>query len=96
MLHDFAVGESKQVIEGGMDAAVVALADAKDEVPLGQDTMNALIVSAPAAFALDFQRGSENGRAISKSRIVLGEGVFIDKIVKPIDMPIDEHDFNER
>jgi len=79
-----------------MDAAVVALADAKNKAPLGKNAMDTLIVNAPAAFILDFQHGSENGRAISESRIVLGQGVFIDKIVKPIDMPIDEHDFNER
>ena len=34
MLNNFATGRSKKIVEGGMDTAVVALADAKNKAPL--------------------------------------------------------------
>ena len=79
-----------------MDAAEVALADAKDEVSLGENTMDAMVVDESAALVLGFQRGAENGQAISKSRVVLGVDGFVDKIRNPVEMSVDKHDFNER
>jgi hypothetical protein len=96
MLYHFALCESKEVIEGGMVTVVVALANAKHKVSLGENTMDAVIVDAPAALILGFQCGSENRHAISSSRVVLGVGVFINKIAKPIKLSIDEHHFDER
>ncbi len=52
MFHHFALCESKQIIEGGMVAAVVALAEAKHKVPLCKNTMDAMIVDASAALIL--------------------------------------------
>ena len=57
--------------------------------------MDAMIVNVTVDFILGRQRGVENGRAIARSRVVLGVGVFIDEIIELLEVPIDEHDINK-
>jgi len=61
MLHQFAVGDSKEIIEGGMNPAEVALADTQHEIALGQNTMEPLIVDASAALVRRLQCDSQRG-----------------------------------
>ena len=44
MFDQFVVSDAKQVVEGGMNPAKSALADAQDEIALGQNAVDALIV----------------------------------------------------
>ena len=56
MFNQLSICDAKQVIEGGMVSPTVTLADAKYEVTLSKNTMDALIVDAPATRILDFQQ----------------------------------------
>ena len=49
MFDQFVVSDAKQVVEGGMNPAKGALADAQDEIALGQNAVDALIVESVCA-----------------------------------------------
>ena len=55
MLYQSTFSDSKEVVEGGMITAKVALADAKHEISFGQNTMDSMIVYEPVAIVGIFQ-----------------------------------------
>ena len=58
MLYQSTFSDSKEVVEGGMITAKVALADAKHEISFGQNTMDSMIIDAPDAYVRSFESRS--------------------------------------
>ena len=79
-----------------MHAIIVAFTDAKHKAALSKYAVDSLIVYASAVVIFGLQCGLKNGDAISQSRTVLGETVFIDKFRQPVQLFFDENRFNER
>ena len=57
VFDQFASGDPEQVVEGGMDAVGVSLANAQHETALCQHTMDLLVVDLSATVLHGLQRG---------------------------------------
>ena len=96
MLDYFAVRESKQIVEGTVLPAKIALANTKHEIAFGKDAMQAVVIDAAAIFICFCQSRTQCGCIVHEAWIVFGKVVRINKLAESGEALANQHCFYKR
>ncbi len=94
VFDDLSVGNPEEIVETGVDTAACSFAHAENEIAFSENLVKRVITDCEIVAGRGREGGPKGRDPIGDIRIVLDQAIVC-KMFKPVELPADQHLFNE-